>query len=175
MRKIERVILRLGNDSTTQRKLHAINKFMLISDSSWHWAKSAYYAGGSRKSLTSSEVSALTESLSKDPTEELYVVFSVEDKAVGITVMNPEEEDVDNSSNYWITCVEHLSFEFTGHATVGEAFSKISERMSEYTISFDVAKDAMLSFSADTSAMKDCIEKLKKELTDERHKNSFGF
>ena len=174
MSKVERVILRLGNDSTTRRKLHAINEFMLNSDSSWRWGKGAYYAGGSRKSLTPSEIFGLTESLSEVTTDELYVSFNIEDKTAGIIIMNPDDE-LSDPSIYWITCVEHLSFDFFKHATVGEAFSKVSERISEYTISFDAAKDSMLSFSADTSAMKDCIEKLKKELTDERHKNSFGF
>ena len=165
MSKIESIILRLGNDCTTMHKLHAINEFILNSSNSWRW-----YAKESRKGLTSSEVSMLTEALSKDPTEELYVAFSVEDKTAGIVVTDPNEESTDPSI-YWITCVENLfSDSISAFSTkLSDAFTR------EYTISFDAAKDAMLSFSADTSAMKDCVEKLKKELSDERCKNSFGF
>ena len=173
MSKIERVILRLGNDSTTQRKLETINKVTSKEKSIWCWGESSCCAAERRKYLTPSEVSVLTNFLSVSPTKELYIVFNIKGKTVNGTIMDPDTELI-APSNYWITCTEHLSFEFAEWGTVGETLSKISERMSEYTISFDAAKDAMLSFSADTSAMKDCVEKLKKELSDEMHKNNFN-
>ena len=145
MEKVERVILRLGNNSTTQRKLNAINKFMLDSGSSWCWGKCFYYAGEARKFLTSAELSELAESLSKTTTDELYVIFDIEYKSARIGIMDPDTELI-APSNYWITCTEHLSFEFADWGgTVGEAFSKVSERLSEFTITIDAAKESMLS------------------------------
>lgn len=150
MSKIECVVIKLGNDEGTIPKFKEI--CAALKKTSWNWDESP----------KAKDLDVITDMLKWEAKRQLYVCIYPAKHLLTYNTMYSEDEDLLSSRAYWIYGVKVSSI---------YSFEKIAEAMTlspSFTLSIEEAaaslKEAskkLMTFSIDTSEMREAYEKLR--------------